>query len=155
MELYKMISNISGKDNEKELIEAISSVRKKFQNIDEERMCRVYSGYLLDELHQRHVPCRLVNTKDIGLTYEHEFVLVANDEANGDYFIADLTFSQFKSELDYFQKLLIDGYQSIDREGLNCYLKIISKNTIKNSFSLDYMFFMSNFMNSGKSSSRK
>lgn len=145
MELYDMIRNISGKNNEDELVKAISCVRKKLENLDEERMCRIYSSCLLNELLKRHVPSRLINTSDLGLDYEHEFVLVAKSEESGGYFIADLTFSQFSSQSDYFIKLLECGYQSIDYNDLVSYLNIISKGPVRDFDSLDYIFFSPTF----------
>ena len=152
MELYDMIRNISGKNNEEELIKSISSVREQLNNLDEERMCRVYSGFLLQELLKRHIPSRLIRTSDLGLDYEHEFVLVAKSETDGGYFLADLTFSQFKSQSDYFNKLLKDGYQSIDSNDLINYLNIVSKEYIEDVFSPDDIFFSPVSSNTNKSS---
>ena len=43
-------------------------------------MCMVYSGYLLDNLRREHAICRLVDTNDLGLDYQHQFILVNNGE---------------------------------------------------------------------------
>jgi len=43
-------------------------------------MCKVYSGFLSEELLKRHIPSRLINTSDLGLDYEHVFVLVKKND---------------------------------------------------------------------------
>lgn len=83
MELYDLMKNIYGKNNEEELIKSISIVRQKLNNLVEERMCKVYSSYLFRELLKQHVPARLINTLDLGLDYEHVFVLVPKNEVGG------------------------------------------------------------------------
>lgn len=55
MELYDMIKNITGKDNEEELEKAIAVVKNSLNGLTEERMCKVYSSYLLEELRARHI----------------------------------------------------------------------------------------------------
>lgn len=141
MELYSKIRNISGKNNEEELKKAIFYVREKLSNLGEERMCKVYSSFLLKELLQRHVPARLINTLDLGLEYEHQFILVAKSETDGGYFIVDLTFSQFQQTKNCFSKLLENGYQTIENNNLIDYLNIVSNGCIKANISLDKIFF--------------
>jgi len=103
-------------------------------------MCKVYSGFLSEELLKRHIPSRLINTSDLGLDYEHVFVLVKKNDIEG-YFLVDLTFPQFDSYSVYFSKLLIDGYQDIDDKGLNYYLSLVTKERFTDEFSLDNIFF--------------
>lgn len=126
MELYSMLKNIYGKNNEDELKGAILRVRSELSNLLEERMCKVYNGYLLNELNKNHVPSRRINTLDLGLDYEHVFVLVPKNDTG--YFLSDLTFSQFNNKSFEFDKLLTDGYQEISDQELNYYLNIIEKN---------------------------
>lgn len=140
MELYNMLKNISGKNNEEELKNSISIVKQQLRGLTKERMCKVYSSFLLRELRKRHVPSRLINTLDLGLTYEHVFVLVPKNEMEG-YLLSDLTFSQFNSELDKFTQLSKNGYQTIDDVDLNYYLNIISKQDLVNEFSLEDIFY--------------
>ncbi len=139
MELYDMMTNLLGKNTESELVSAISSVRKKLKYLDEDRMCKVYSDFLLKELLNRHISSRLINTLDFGFNYEHFFILVKKYDDG--YFLVDLTFSQFNSYSLYFSKLLIDGYQTIDDKGINDYLSIITREKSMNNISLDRMFF--------------
>lgn len=139
MELYDIMRDISGKSNENELINAITCVKQELSGLTEERMCKVYSSFLLKELLKHHIPSRLINTLDLGLNYEHIFVLVAANQME-DYFLLDLTFSQFKT-CDHFTKLLTDGYQKVNDNDLNYYLNIITKANFTNQFSLDNIFF--------------
>lgn len=140
MDLFNKMKNIRGLNNEDELVRAISNVKNKLAGLTEERMCKVYSSYLLNELNNCHIPARLVNTLDLGLNYEHYFVLVSKNESER-YFLTDLTFSQFKNNSDLFKSLLDTGYQSIDNDILNCYLRIVSQNNYDNYILLDNIFY--------------
>lgn len=138
MELYDRITNICGKNYEEELIEAIKATTDELKELDKDQMCKVYSSYLLRELAKRHIPSRLVNTKDLGLDYEHAFLLVSNSKDG--YFLADLTFQQFNQENEEFKELLKKGYQTIDGVGLNNYLTIIGQSIAKD-YSLEELFY--------------
>ncbi len=138
MDLYNMIKNVYGKNIQEELVKAISIVKEKLYNLTKERMCKIYNGYLLNELSNHHLPARLINTLDLGLTYEHVFLLIPSE--NQEYFLVDLTFSQFNSNDDSFQSLLINGYQLVDDLTLNKYISIVTKTS--NTFSLDELFYL-------------
>lgn len=142
MELYNMLKNIYGKNNEEELKKSISIVKKELSNLTEERMCKVYNGYLLKELNKNHVPSRLINTIDLGLNYEHIFVLVPKND-NG-YFLADLTFSQFNITGKELNDLLNNGYQEINDQTLSLYLNIVEKNNKITFLSTDDVFYQTN-----------
>lgn len=137
MELYNIAKNIYGLDVEDELIEAISITRSNLNTLTEERTCKIYSSYLLEELHKRHIPARIVNTIDLGFNYEHQFILVSSNEAS--YFLSDLTFSQFNS--NNFNQLLTRGYQPMNDNEFNYYLGIITNELIVNQVSIDSAFF--------------
>lgn len=141
MELYDKLKNITGKNNEEELVKSIAVVRDTLNGLVEERMCKVYSSFLLNELRKRHVPCRLINTSDLGLDYEHVFVLVPHND-NG-YFLSDLTFSQFSSNKEELEQLLVNGYQLMNDQSLKCYLDVISKRNLVDNVSLDEVFYSS------------
>lgn len=139
MELYDMLKNISGKNNEELLKQAITNVKETLNGLTEERMCKVYSSFLLKELNNQHVPARLINTLDLGLNYEHLFVLVPSNDTG--YFLIDLTFSQFNKQSEKLNKLLVDGYQFIDDMSLNDYLNIIEENIFNERISVDNIFY--------------
>lgn len=123
MDLYSMMRNIRGKNNEEGLIKAIQNVKKELIGLTEERMCKVYNGYLFNELVKNHIPAKLVNTLDYGYDYEHVFVLVLDN--NEGYFLADLTFSQFNIKDEYFNHLIKQYYQKVNNKDIELYLNTI------------------------------
>lgn len=153
MELYNMLKNISGKNNEEELIKSISLIKEELYDLTEERMCKVYNGYLFKELRNQHVPARLINTLDLGLDYEHEFVLVPSNEKG--YFLADLTFSQFNSDANDLELLLKNNYQSINDSEINHYFSIITNKTFTNQFSVEDTFYSKESFSNEHNSLRK
>lgn len=128
MDLYERMRNISGKSNEEELKKCISSVKSQVNNLTEERTCKIYNGLLYKELIDNHVPCRLMNTKDIDMDYEHVYVLVL-DDIDG-YLLADLTFSQFNNKNEEFNDLLENGYQHVNNKMLDDYLDIMADSNL-------------------------
>ena len=138
MDLNELMRNIRGIDKEKVLKETIDEVRNEFTNIVEKQRCKIYSGRLVEKLKEKHVPVRLVNTKDLGYPYEHEFVLVPDKDDS--YFLSDLTYSQFNALK--FPDLLEFGYERIDSDVLNDYLGIVTGvNSDKN---IDDIYYLEN-----------
>lgn len=140
MELYDMIKNITGKDNEEELEKAIAVVKNSLNGLTEERMCKVYSSYLLEELRARHIPVRLISTADLNLEYKHYFIMVPSNKIGGEYYLADLTFSQFRKEGTEFGDLETKGYQKIEDKELNDYLSIIENGELYGSYRTEEVF---------------
>lgn len=141
MELYDLMKNISLENNEEKLVESISIVREKLKDLTKERMCKVYSSYLFRELLKNHVPARLVSTLDLGLDYEHIFLLVLKNKIEEGYLLADLTFSQFKKQDDKFDSLSTNGYQLINDIDLNNYLNIVTRQNLIDKFSIEDLFY--------------
>jgi len=139
MDLYNRINNIYVKNNEEELKKAILNVKQILSGLVEERTCKIYSSFLVEELKKQHVPVRLINTLDLGLEYEHVFVLVPSNYTG--YFLVDLTFSQFNSKSEELINLLTNGYQLVDNGILNDYFNIVSKGNCNKNISLDNMFY--------------
>lgn len=88
-----------------------------------------------EKLQKENISSRILNTKeDLGLTYEHEAVLVFNQEK---YYLIDPTFHQFFQKIDAvvfssqtterLKKILDSGYCEIDQRTLLHYLKEVSK----------------------------
>lgn len=145
MNLFDMMKNIRGINTEEMLCKAIKMVKIRLRFLTKERMGRVYNSYLLNELNNNHVPARLINTLDLGLNYEHLFILVSNNDREN-YYLSDLTFSEFNDKSNLFNDLCNEGYQSIDDDLLNCYLRVISKNKFDDYVSLDDLFYKNNDM---------
>lgn len=140
MDFFERITNIQGTDQEKEIKNAINRVKEHLPNLLEERMCKVYNGVLLNELLRSHIPARLINTLDLGLDYEHLFLLIPNKNImGGGYILADLTFSQFNNNL--CTELLLKGYQTMDDRSFNEYLKIIAQKKLFFFISLEEAFY--------------
>lgn len=134
--------NINCIDIEKSIKEAIKDTKDDIKGLSLERMCQVYTSYLFESLKRRHLIVRIINTKDLGLDFEHFFILV-NDNVNG-FYLCDLTFSQFNS--DYFPDILRDGYQKITSIELNEYLTIVGKKE-PSDIELEDLFYFDNYQN--------
>lgn len=125
MELDKII-NIRNYDLEKEIIIAIKDVKLYLNGLVNERTCKIYSSYIYRELRKKHISVRMINTLDLGLDYEHIFLLTLKD--SNEYILIDLTFPQFKDISNIFLELKEKGYQLINDAIFNYYISIISKN---------------------------
>lgn len=141
MSVYDLLKNVYGKNNEEQLIKSISAVKETLKDLDEDRMCKVYSNFLSNELSNNHVPSRIINTLDLDAGYEHHFILVPTNTEG--YFLADMTFSQFSPKQEKLTCLLEKGYQLIDDEGFNKYLNVVTGNNIIGDFSVDDVFYSS------------
>ena len=141
MELFDMMKNIRGTNNEEEIVKVISNLK-----ITDEKWCKIHSRCIFNELRDKHVPVRRINTLDLGIDFEHHFVIVpSNDE--GDYFIVDLTFTQFNKDADIFKDLIHKGYQVLNDYSLNCYLRVVSNNEFNDYLSMDEVYYMENNVN--------
>ena len=140
MELYDMMKNIRGINIEKELLKSILKVKLHLRGLTKERMCKVYSSYLLKELLQNHISARLINSKDLGDYYEHQFLLISYSSEL--YFLVDLTYSQFKIKDNNWEQLYESGYQLVDDEKFNNYLNIITNYEITDRVFLEELFYM-------------
>jgi len=134
MNIDKM-TNIRGINILEEIKDAINSVNNKLNGLTKEQTCKIYSSFIYEELKQRHIPSRIINTLDLGLSYEHEFVIV---NVSNDYYLIDLTFKQFNN--DQILELQEHGFIKINNEILSKYLSIIN-NSIVNECNIDDMFF--------------
>ena len=73
----------------------------------------------------------------MGFDYEHQFILVPINKLTKDYYLIDLTYSQFVKNMEdekIFTELLNKGYQKINNELWIQYLKnILRNNNVKSS----------------------
>ena len=91
MEISEML-NISKTNVEKAIEESISKTKQKLEGLNIDRTCQIYNSYIIEYLHSLHILAHAINTKDLGLDYEH-FFTIANDGINE--YIIDLTYPQF------------------------------------------------------------
>ena len=73
----------------------------------------------------------------MGFDYEHQFILVPINKLTKDYYLIDLTYSQFVKNIEdekVFTELLNKGYQKINNELWIQYLRnILRNNNVKSS----------------------
>ena len=138
MNLYDVMNNITGVDKEKTINAAITNVKQILNGLITEQTCKIYSSYLLRELTKMHLTARLINTLNLGLVYEHEFILVPNIT---NYYLIDLTFQQFPKQSSNLENLLKKGYQLIDNQTIKDYINTISPIELNNDFDLDSIFY--------------
>jgi hypothetical protein len=112
--------NIGNVDIEKAIQDSISDVKKELQDLTQERTCRVYSSYISQNLHKKHVLHRMMDTLDFDYPYSHQFVVVPINQK--EEYLIDLTFEQFQN--DSFPQILQEGYQKVNRREFSNYLDI-------------------------------
>ena len=136
-----MMQNIRGNSIEEKLKEATIKTKKELSGLTEEQMCKVYNGTLLRILQEFHVSARGINSLDLGLDYEHFFLLIPLMSGSG-YLLADLTFSQFKTFEENWCSLLTTGYQKMNDEDFNHYLYVINNRKMVDRITLDDVFYL-------------
>ena len=139
MNLYDRITNIRKIDKTKVIEEVIKDVKNEYQKLTTKRTCVIYSSLVYILLNQRHISSRIINTKDLGIDFEHQFCLVPYQ--NKEYYLIDLTYEQFNNTS--FKELLQDGYIIINDLDFNKYLDIITNREIKDLYELDKVFYES------------
>lgn len=132
------ILNIKNVNYEECIKKAIQKTKIELKDLDEERMCFIYSSYLYQNLLEFHLLARIIDTKDLGFSFSHRFVLVYD---NNYYYLLDLTYKQFLNKDARFLKLLKEGYQQINNTDFNYYLKNILTSELKNKDLEDAFYF--------------
>ena len=127
MNLMDKILNIKNVNYEECIKKAIQKTKIELKDLDEERMCFIYSSYLYQNLLEFHLLARIIDTKDLGFSFSHRFVLVYD---NNYYYLLDLTYKQFLNKDARFLKLLSDGYQKVTNREFNYYLKNVLPNEL-------------------------
>ena len=138
MNLMDKILNIKNVNYEECIKKAIQKTKIELKDLDEERMCFIYSSYLYQNLLEFHLLARIIDTKDLGFSFSHRFVLVYD---NNYYYLLDLTYKQFLNKDARFLKLLKEEYQQINNTDFNYYLKNILTSELKNKDLEDAFYF--------------
>lgn len=125
--------NIKGIDIEMVIQESISETKEKLQGLDYFQTCKIYSSVLFDILKYKNVLVHIINTKDFGPFYEHQFLLVYD---GNNYFLIDLNYAQFQDE--HLNNLSEKGYTVISQSSFDYYLKVITKSDLH--LNLDNVF---------------
>ena len=139
MNLYDKITNIREIDKNKIINEVIREVRNEYQKLTTKRTCVIYSSLIYILLKQKHITTRIINTKDLGFNFEHQFCLVPYQYK--EYYLIDLAYEQFNNK--NFEKLLLNGYIIINDLDFNKYLNIVTNNKNKDIYELDNVFYES------------
>lgn len=126
MDLYNKLLNIKGENIASLISDAIKEVKSELKDLDYERMCLVYNSYLYKVLVKKHVLVHIIDTLDLGFTYNHRFLLAFDGI---DYYLCDLTYSQFASSS--LSELLNSGYIKCDNQVLKTYLNIVGQKEIE------------------------
>lgn len=119
MDLFEWSQNIMKVNQNKVISDSIKNVNDELNGLTKDRMCKVYSSYVYNELKKKHILARLINTNDLSFDYEHQFILVPINKLTKDYYLIDLTYSQFVKNIEdekVFTELLNKGYQKINNE---------------------------------------
>lgn len=135
LSFYSKLLNISDKDvNTDELIKAvIKTFNEKYNNISDDRMCRVFSHNIYCALREKSINCRKINIKELFEGIDHEFVLCWDFKDNKIiFYLVDYTFNQFlNTNLDryleninfnLFSNLHKYRYSIVDVDSFNDYL---------------------------------
>lgn len=143
MELYELMKNIRDISFEAEIQLAIEKTKEKLKDLATERMCKVYSSVIYEELQRSHVPSRIVSTDDLKDGYIHEFVLVPENIEEDMFYLIDLTFDQFpKDKTGIFKSLEEDGYQLINNDSWCFYIQHVTNDKKEVSYSMSDAFYL-------------
>ena len=123
MDLYSKILNIKGQNSRQSIVDAIKETKEKLKGLDYERMCLVYNSYLYETLLKKHIIVHIVDTKDFNASFEHRFLITYD---GNDYYLCDLTYSQFKDR-EHLKELLETGFMKCNDMVLQKYLQIVLK----------------------------
>ena len=92
--------------------DTINDIKKIINNInnyleinklDKTMFCKVLSNLLHNELKDKRIFNKIVNTNDLFNCYEHEFILASYDENDTiKYILIDMAYEQFVKIFDYF-----------------------------------------------------
>ena len=137
--LYDMLLNISNNNIESIIKKSVAMARETLPNPD--RMCILASNLVYNYLKDRHILCKIINTKELGMGYRHEFVLVKDAD---DTYLIDTTYPQFiKSGNLLDQELLDNGYIKLDNDILFNYLNSIPTPNDVSDVDIDELFLSS------------
>lgn len=64
MNLFELSQNIGKINQNKVISDSIKNVNDELNGLTKDRMCKVYSSYVYNELKKNHILARLINTND-------------------------------------------------------------------------------------------
>lgn len=117
------ILNIKNQNIEEIIQESIKEVKENLQGLDYNQTCLIYSSALFEILKRKHILVHIINTLDLGYSFEHQFLLVYD---GNNYYLIDLTYRQFND--NSLSDLNKNGYIKIDNNIFKYYLKVVTNN---------------------------
>ena len=119
------ILNIKNQNIEEIIQESIKEVKENLQGLDYNQTCLIYSSALFEILKRKHILVHIINTLDLGYSFEHQFLLVYD---GNNYYLIDLTYRQFND--NSLSDLNKNGYIKIDNNIFKYYLKVVTNNDL-------------------------
>lgn len=119
------ILNIRNQDIEVVIRDSIKEVKEKLRGLDYNQTCLIYSSALFEILKRKNILVHIINTLDLGYSFEHQFLLVYDGNK---YFLIDLTYKQFND--NSLSDLNENGYIEIDDNTFKFYLKVVTNNDL-------------------------
>ena len=119
------ILNIKNQNIEEIIQESIKEVKENLQGLDYNQTCLIYSSALFEILKRKHILVHIINTLDLGYSFEHQFLLVYD---GNNYYLIDLTYRQFND--NSLSDLNKNSYIKIDNNIFKYYLKVVTNNDL-------------------------
>ena len=119
------ILNIKNQDIEVVIRDSIKEVKEKLRGLDYNQTCLIYSSALFEILKIKNILVHIINTLDLGYSFEHQFLLVYDGNK---YYLIDLTYKQFND--NSLSDLNENGYIEIDDNIFKFYLKVVTNNDL-------------------------
>ncbi len=119
------ILNIKNQNIEEIIQESIKEVKENLQGLDYNQTCLIYSSALFEILKRKHILVHIINTLDLGYSFEHQFLLVYD---GNNYYLIDLTYRQFND--NSLSDLNKNSYIKIDNNIFKYYLKVVANNDL-------------------------
>lgn len=119
------ILNIRNQDIEVVIRDSIKEVKEKLRGLDYNQTCLIYSSALFEILKRKNILVHIINTLDLGYSFEHQFLLVYDGNK---YYLIDLTYKQFND--NSLSDLNENGYIEIDDNIFKFYLKVVTNNDL-------------------------
>ena len=119
------ILNIKNQDIEVVIRDSIKEVKEKLKGLDYNQTCLIYSSALFEILKIKNILVHIINTLDLGYSFEHQFLLVYDGNK---YYLIDLTYKQFND--NSLSDLNENGYIEIDDNIFKFYLKVVTNNDL-------------------------
>lgn len=136
-----------------DIIGELDKIIEELKIHDVDGMCVVYTSLIMNRLASKNILCKMINTNDLDITYEHYFLLIPYMDS---YILVDPTYEQFeekgelyamnwypanllKSEIgELYNDFINKKYMIVNDELISKYLYSLSG--VKKEYSLDSIY---------------